>query len=62
MVKEIEVIDGQKSIKKNKKVIITFNLRKNQEIDFKVSLKHVTLPHVRDFNGHNPKSSDGRCI
>ena len=70
---ELTLIAGQKSIVTYSRVAIaTFELRENQPIGCKVTLRkakmyefidrlvNVALPRVRDFRGLNPKSFDGR--
>lgn len=70
---EIAAISGQKPvIKRAKKSIANFKLRKGQAIGAMVTLRkktmyefmnrlvNVALPRVRDFKGVSPKSFDGR--
>ena len=72
-VKELEAIAGQKAITtKAKKSIANFKLREEMPIGAKVTLRgdkmwefldrlfNVALPRVRDFQGINPNSFDGR--
>ena len=72
-VKELETIAGQKAITtKAKKSIANFKLREDMPIGAKVTLRgdkmwefldrlfNVALPRVRDFQGINPNSFDGR--
>jgi large subunit ribosomal protein L5 len=70
---DIAIITGQKAIvTKAKKSIATFKLRAGMPIGAKVTLRgenmysfidrliNVALPRVRDFQGVNPESFDGR--
>ena len=72
-VKELEAIAGQKAITtKAKKSIANFKRREGMNIGAKVTLRgnkmwefldrlfNVALPRVRDFQGINPNSFDGR--
>lgn len=72
-VSELNQITGQKPIiTKAKKSIAAFKLREglaigcvttlrnNEMYDFYEKLINVVLPRIRDFNGVNPKSFDGR--
>ena len=71
--KDIATITGQKPIiTKARKSIANFNLREDMPIGAKVTLRgdkmwefldrlfNVALPRVRDFQGINPNSFDGR--
>ena len=70
---ELEIIAGQKPlVTKAKKSIANFKLREEMPIGAKVTLRgdkmwefldrlfNVALPRVRDFQGINPNSFDGR--
>ena len=72
-VEELSLIAGQKAVVTTaKKSVANFKLRKGQKIGAKVTLRgekmyeffdrlvSVALPRVRDFQGLNPKSFDGR--
>lgn len=72
-VEEIGIIAGQKPlISVAKKSVANFKLRKGQKLGAKVTLRgekmyefmdrliSIALPRVRDFNGLNPKSFDGK--
>ncbi|MBS1719458.1 MAG: 50S ribosomal protein L5 [Armatimonadetes bacterium] len=72
-VRDLTLIAGQKPvITKAKTSISNFKLREGQEIGCKVTLRGdrmyhffdklatVVLPRIRDFQGLNPKSFDGR--
>ena len=72
-VKELQTITGQKPvIKRARKSIATFKLRKGMPVGASVTLRgkrmwnflakliHVSLPRIRDFRGISPKSFDGR--
>lgn len=72
-VEELAVITGQKPITINaKKSVANFKLREGNKIGAKVTLRgermyefldkliSIVLPRVRDFQGVNPKSFDGR--
>lgn len=71
--KELADITGQKPlVRYSKKAIAAFKLRGNIPIGLKVTLRgkrmhfflskliNICLPKIRDFNGINPKSFDGR--
>lgn len=71
-VKEISIITGQRPIiKRAKKAIAGFRLRKGQPIAVTVTLRrdrmwefldrliNAALPRIRDFKGLSPKSFDG---
>jgi len=71
--KELADITGQKPrVNKSKKAIAAFKLRANLAIGLTVTLRNermydfldklvnVCLPKIRDFQGVNPKSFDGR--
>ncbi len=71
--KELSLITGQKPIlRKSKKSIAGFNLRRGEIVGVKVTLRRnkmyefldrlitLALPRVRDFTGLSPKSSDGK--
>lgn len=73
VVEEIAAISGQKPVVTvARKSIADFKLRENIPIDVKVTLRSehmyefldrlitIALPRVRDFQGVNPKSFDGR--
>ena len=72
-VSELEIIAGQKPlVTKAKKSIANFKLRAGMNVGAKVTLRgdkmwefldrlfNVALPRVRDFQGINPNSFDGR--
>ena len=72
-VKEISLITGQKPVvTRAKKSIATFKIREGMPIGCKVTLRgnrmyeffdkliSIALPRVRDFQGVNPNSFDGR--
>ncbi|MEE4350558.1 MAG: 50S ribosomal protein L5 [Pacificimonas sp.] len=72
-VQEMTQIAGQKPvITKAKKSIATFKLREGNPIGVKVTLRgarmwefldrliNIAMPRIRDFQGVNPKSFDGR--
>lgn len=72
-VSDLTTITGQKPVvTRAKKSIANFRLREGARIGAKVTLRgarmyefldrlfNVTLPRVRDFNGINPNSFDGR--
>ena len=73
VVRDLGVITGQKAIvTKAKKSVANFKLREGMPIGAKVTLRqdkmwefldrlfNVALPRVRDFQGINPNSFDGR--
>ena len=73
MVNDLAAITGQKPvITKAKKSVANFKLREDMPIGAKVTLRgdkmwefldrlfNVALPRVRDFQGINPNSFDGR--
>ena len=73
MVSDLTTITGQKAvITKAKKSVANFKLREGMPIGAKVTLRgnkmwefldrlfNVALPRVRDFQGINPNSFDGR--
>lgn len=72
-IRDLTLITGQKpAVTRAKKSIANFKLREGQRIGAKVTLRgaimwefldrlfSVTLPRVRDFQGINPNSFDGR--
>lgn len=72
-VRDLQVIAGQKPIiTLTRKAISNFKIRENQKIGCKVTLRGdkalhfldrlntVVLPRIRDFQGLNPNSFDGR--
>ena len=72
-VQELSLIAGQKAVTTTAKASISnFKLREGMKIGAKVTLHsdrmyefldrliNIALPRVRDFNGLNPKSFDGR--
>ncbi len=72
-VKEISLITGQKpAVKRSKRAIAGFRLRKAQPIAVTVTLRrdrmwdfldrliNAALPRIRDFKGLSPRSFDGR--
>lgn len=72
-VRDLTIITGQKPvITSSRKAISNFRLRENMKIGAKVTLRGermyhfldklitVVLPRMRDFQGLNPKSFDGR--
>ncbi len=71
--KEVSLITGQKAvIKRAKRAIAGFRLRKGQPIAVTTTLRrdrmwefldrliNIALPRIRDFKGLSPKSFDGR--
>ena len=73
VVRDLTTITGQKAVvTKAKKSIANFKLREDMPIGAKVTLRgdkmwefldrlfNVALPRVRDFQGINPNSFDGR--
>ena len=72
-IRDLTLISGQKpAVTVAKKSIANFRLREGAKIGAKVTLRgtrmyefldrlfHITLPRVRDFQGINPNSFDGR--
>lgn len=72
-VEELALISGQKPmVTTAKKSISNFKLRENQKIGAKVTLRgermyeffdrliSIVVPRIRDFDGLNPKSFDGK--
>ncbi|HEY3329657.1 MAG TPA: 50S ribosomal protein L5 [Capsulimonadaceae bacterium] len=72
-IEDLQTIAGQKPIvTRAKKAIANFRLREGQRVGAKVTLRgrimyefldrllNASLPRVRDFNGVNPNSFDGR--
>ena len=65
VVKDLSAITGQKAIITiAKKSVANFKLREGMPVGAKVTLRgdkiNVALPRVRDFQGINPNSFDGR--
>jgi len=72
-IRDLTLITGQKPIiTKAKKAVSNFKIRENMEVGAKVTLRGdrmyhffdklatVVLPRIRDFQGLNPNSFDGR--
>jgi len=72
-IEDLTTITGQKPIvTRAKKAIANFRLREGQRVGAKVTLRgqvmyefldrlvNVAIPRIRDFNGLNPNSFDGR--
>ena len=73
IVKDLGIITGQKAVVcKARKSVANFKLREGESVGVKVTLRgekmwefldrlfNVALPRVRDFQGINPNSFDGR--
>lgn len=73
IVKELELIVGQKTVvRRSKKAISNFKLREGMPIGVSVTLRrhrmmeffdrlvNITMPRIRDFRGLSDKSFDGR--